>query len=145
MEKQIRWFSQNHVAANFLMLIVLGLGFLTWFKLKKEVFPDLALNAVVVSVAFPNASTDEVETGVVNPIEDAIQNIQGVERYTSSSAEGNGAVTIQVKNGFDVRDILADVKSKVDAIQTFPESAERPVYEEFVLKSQVLSVAISAD
>lgn len=145
MEKQIKWFSQNHVAANFLMLIILVLGFTTWFKVKKEVFPDLALDAVVVSVAYPNASPDEVESGIINPIEDAIRNITGIERTTSSSAESNGAVTIEVRNGYDVREVLDDVKSKVDAIQIFPEGAERPIFEKLVIKNQVLSIAVTAD
>lgn len=145
MEKQIKWFSQNHVAANFLMLVVILLGCATWFSLKKEVFPDLSLNAVIVSVDYPNASPEEVESGIINPVEDAIRNISGIDRFTSSSSEGNGAVTVEIKNGYDVRDILDDVKSKVDAIQIFPESAESPIYEELILKTQVLSVAVSAD
>lgn len=145
MEKQIKWFSKNHVAANFLMLIVLLLGFTTWFKLKKEVFPNLSLDAVLVSVPFPNAAPDQVETGIILPIEDAIRNIEGIKRFTSSSGEGAGSLTIEVDTGYDVREVMDDVKSKIDAITTFPEQAEKPVYEEFILKTQVLSVAVKGD
>ena len=145
MEKQIKWFSQNHVAANFLMLVVILLGFTTWFKLKKEVFPDLALDAIAISVPFPNASPEEVETGIILPIEDAIRSIEGIKRYTSSSSESLGAVTVEVENGYAVREVMDDVKSKIDGISTFPEEAEKPIYEEFVLKTQVLSVAVSGE
>jgi len=145
MEKQIKWFSKNHVAANFLMLVVVLMGFATWFKLRKEVFPETELDAVLVQVAFPNATPAEVEDGVILPIEDAIRSIEGIKRFTSSSAEGIGALTIEVKNGYEVRNVMNDVKSKVDGIRTFPEFAEKPIYEELVLKAQVMSIAVSAD
>jgi len=145
MEKTVKWFSRNHVAANFLMLIVFMSGFITWFKLRKEVFPETDLDAVLVQVVFPNATPREVEDGVILPIEDSIRSIEGVKRYTSSSAEGIGVVTVEVENGYDVREILNDVKTEVDSITTFPEFAEKPIYTEAKIKSQVMSIAVSAD
>lgn len=145
MEKAIRWFSQNHVAANFLMLLVLVSGVWTWFQLSKEVFPETSLDAVTVNVPFPNATPEEVEDGILLPIEDVIADINGVKRYTSTATEGMGAVTIEVETGYDVREVMDDVKSKVDGITNFPEEAEEPVIEEAVLNYQVMSVAVSAD
>ena len=37
----VKWFTRHHVAGNFLMLIVLMAGFVTWFKIKKEIFPEV--------------------------------------------------------------------------------------------------------
>ncbi|MGB0774938.1 MAG: efflux RND transporter permease subunit, partial [Akkermansiaceae bacterium] len=145
MEKIIHWFSRNHVAANFTMLVVLLAGFTTWFKLKKEVFPNIGLDAVLVQVPFPNATPQEVEDGILLPIEDAISDIDGVKRVTSTASESMGACTIEVETGFDVRDVMDDVKSKIDAITSFPEEAEKPVVEEARLDMQVMSVAVSAD
>ncbi len=48
MQKSIKWFSGNHVAANFLMLAVLLAGFAAWFQLRKEVFPETSFDAVIV-------------------------------------------------------------------------------------------------
>jgi len=66
MGKVIKWFSENHVAANFLMLLVLIAGISTWFTLKKEIFPETSLDAVIVQVPYPNATAEEVETGVLH-------------------------------------------------------------------------------
>ena len=87
MEKTIHWFSKNHVAANFVMLLVLLAGFTTWFKLKKEVFPNISLDEVLVQVPFPNATPEEVEDGVLLPVEDAIADVDGVKRVTSTAME----------------------------------------------------------
>lgn len=145
MEGAVRWFSKNHVAANFLMLVVVLAGLMTWFGLKKEVFPETSLDAVTVSVVYPNATAEEVEDGVILPIEDAVADVDGVKRYSSSAREGMGSVTVEVENNYDVRDVMSDVKGRVDAISIFPEQSERPIVEELILATQVLSVAVSAD
>ena len=50
MEKLIHWFSRNHVAANFVMLAVLLAGITTWFKLKKEIFPETATDIITITL-----------------------------------------------------------------------------------------------
>ena len=50
MEGAVRWFTRNHVAGNFLMLAILLAGFTTWFKVRKEIFPDTAFDALTVSI-----------------------------------------------------------------------------------------------
>ncbi|MFC5051772.1 efflux RND transporter permease subunit [Rubritalea spongiae] len=141
----IKWFTRNHVAGNFMMLVILIAGVSTWFKLKKEVFPETSLDAVTVSVVFPNATPEEVEDGILLPLEDAIADIDGVKRYTATATEGLGALTVEVETGYDVREVMDDVKSRVDAVSTLPEESEKPVVEELLLSYQVMSVAVSAE
>ncbi len=145
MEQAIYWFTRNHVAANFLMVILIIWGAFTWPKLKKEIFPETSLDTIAVQVPYPNATPDEVEKGIVIPIEEAIQDVDGIERIRSTAALGMGVVTVEVANGYAVRNVMDDVKTRVDAIQNLAEDAEEPVLEEIVLKSQVMSVAVAAD
>ena len=145
MQKAIQWFSKNHVAANFVMLLVMLAGFTTWFKLKKEVFPNISLDAALIQVPFPNATPEEVEDGILLPLEDAIADVDGVKRVTSTATESMGAVTVEVETGYEVRDVMSDLKTKVDAITNFPEKAEKATIEEARLDMQVMSIAVSAD
>lgn len=145
MKSLIHWFSRNHVAANFLMISVVVAGFYTWFQLKKEIFPDIAIDAVAITVPFPNASPEDVEKGVVVPIEEAIADLDGIRKMTSSSVENIGAVTVLVETGYDVRNVMDDIKTRVDAIDNFAEEAETPVLEELVVSAQVMSIAVSGD
>ncbi|MGJ8676434.1 MAG: efflux RND transporter permease subunit [Akkermansiaceae bacterium] len=145
MKNTIKWFSKNHVSANFVMLLVLLAGFSTWFKLKKEVFPSMELDAVLIQVPFPNATPEEVEDGILLPIEDVISDVDGIKRVTATAMESSGAVTVEVDTGYDVRDVMGDLKSKVDSITSFPEKAEEPIFEEATINVQVMSVAVSAD
>ena len=93
MEGMVKWFSRNHVAGNFLMLAVLLAGFSTWFLVRKEVFPDTAFDALTVSVPYPNATPEEVERGVVVPVEEAVADVLGIKRIRSSSSQNAGSVT----------------------------------------------------
>ena len=145
MQKAIHWFSQNHVTANLLMLLVLLAGVTSWVKIKKEVLPNVSLDAVVIQVPFPNATPEEVEDGVILPIEDAIADVDGVKRVSASAMPSMGAVTVEVSTGYDVRDVMTDLKTKVDAIANFPENTEKPTLEEARLDRQVMSIAVSAD
>lgn len=145
MEKAIYWFSRNHVAGNLLMIGIMVMGIATWGKLKKEIFPETSINAVTIQVPFPNATPAEAERGVCVPIEEAIMEVDGISRLTSTAATSVGVVVAEIENGYDVRNVMDDIKTRVDAIDNFPEEAETPVLEELVLNGQVLSVAISAE
>lgn len=141
----VKWFTRNHVAGNFIMLVVLLAGFTTWFKLKKEIFPEISIDAVSVSIPYPNATPEESERGVVIPVEEAIADLQGIKRVRGTASQNVGAVLVEVETGYDVRDVMSDVKSRVDAIDNFPEEAETPVLEEILIKAPVMSVTLTAD
>lgn len=145
MNGAIKWFSRNHVAGNFLMLTVLIAGVVSWFSIKKEIFPETAFDAVAVRVPFPNATPEEVETGVCIPIEEAIADLQGIKKMRSAAAQNIGTVIVEVEVGYRVRDVMSDVKSRIDAIDNFPEETEQPVLEEIVIKAPVMSIALMAD
>ncbi|MEM8953798.1 MAG: efflux RND transporter permease subunit [Verrucomicrobiota bacterium] len=145
MEGLIHWFAKNHVAANFLMILILLMGWKTWDSRKKEIFPETSVDAIWVAVPYPNAAPEEVEKGIILPIEEAIEDLNGIDRITSIAALGNGTVMIEVEDSYNVRDVMTDVKTRVDAIENFAEDAEEPVLEELLIKAQVLSIAVSAD
>ena len=145
MEKAIKWFSGNHVAANFLMAAVLIAGFAAWFQLRKEVFPETSFDAVIITVPYPNATPEEVVNGVIIPIEEAITDVEGIKEVTSTANRNAGSLVIEVETGYDTREVMGDVQTKVDAIDNFAENAEEPLFEELVVNRQILSLAITAD
>ncbi|MED5456710.1 MAG: efflux RND transporter permease subunit [Verrucomicrobiota bacterium] len=145
MRNLIKWFSRNNVAANFIMALVLLAGISTWLKLKKEIFPETSTNVVSVSIPYPGATPEEVEKGVCIPIEEALRDLQGIDVMRSTAANSYGVVYVEVSGDSEVRDVLDDMKTRVDAIDNFAENIESPVYEEVLIKNQVLTVAISAD
>ena len=128
MHSLIAWFARNDVAANLLMLIIVVAGLYSLSnKIPVDLFPEFEINTVQVSTVLPGASPQEVEEGLTIKIEEAIQDIAGIREMTSRSNEGRSTVTVEVEDGFDVREMLDEMKSRVDAINNFPVEAERPL------------------
>ncbi|MCG8590407.1 MAG: efflux RND transporter permease subunit [Proteobacteria bacterium] len=143
MKRAVRWFAENHVAANLIMaLLVIG-GLTILPTITQEVFPDLALDVVTVSVEYPGASPQEVEEAVSLRIEEELQGLQGVKRIRSVASENIATVNVELMAGEDVRRRLDDVRARVDAITTFPDQAERPQVKQMEIRRQVLNVAVS--
>jgi len=120
----IAWMSGHGVAANLVMFVCLLGGGIALWNIRQEVFPDLALDLVTVTVAYPGASPEEVEEGIVLSIEEAVRGLDGVDEVTSVAAEGYGNVTIELLAGADIQRAAQEIKSEVDRITTFPEDAE---------------------
>ena len=79
----IAWFAHNPVAANLLMIIIIVVGLMSLTQIRRELNPDLSIDVVKVTVAYPGASPEEVEQGVTNKIEAAIKDITGIESFNS--------------------------------------------------------------
>ena len=128
MYKLIAWFAKNDVAANLLMAVIIISGlYVLKTQIPVDMFPEFETNSVQVRSVLRGASPQEVEEGLTIRIEEAIQDINGIERITSTSSESSSSVRIEVEDGFDVREMLEEVKIRVDAISNFPVEAERPL------------------
>lgn len=143
MNNAIAWFAKNRVAANLLMIFIIVAGVLTISNITLEVFPDINPAIITVSVAYPGAAPEEIEEGICVKIEEAVYDLQGVKKLTSTSSEGMGTVSVQAIAGYDVQKLLDDVKTRVDAINTFPQEAEKPIIQELLRRRQVINVAVS--
>ncbi|MCB1843320.1 MAG: efflux RND transporter permease subunit, partial [Halioglobus sp.] len=143
MHKLIAWFVHNPVASNLLMMILIAGGLLALPNIHQEEFPTLDVDAVQVRVAYLGAAPTEVETGVCVRIEEAVEGTEGIDRITSEASEGYCSVTIELVAGVDKTKVANDIKSKVDAIDSFPAETEQPVTTEVSIVATVLQIAIS--
>ncbi|MEZ6037103.1 MAG: efflux RND transporter permease subunit [Planctomycetota bacterium] len=140
-------FTKNHVAATLLALafVVAGLAALLTGRVRREVFPEIAPNIVNVQVVYPGATPTEVEQGVCQRIEEAVQGITGVDKVTSNANEGAGVVVVEALQDADLTRVLDDVKNRVDAITNFPAEIEEPIVSRLVVRKEVINVSISGD
>jgi multidrug efflux pump subunit AcrB len=139
----IGWFSKNPVAANLLMILILAGGALSITTVKQEVFPEIALDLITVTIPYLGASPEEVEEAVCVRVEEAIQGLEDIEKITSTASEGVAVVVVELVLGADTRRVLEDIKSRVDAIDTFPEETEQPLITELTNQRQVIDIAVS--
>tara|TARA_B100000795_G_scaffold143754_1_gene107614 strand:- start:6464 stop:9580 length:3117 start_codon:yes stop_codon:yes gene_type:complete len=141
----IRWFVNNPVAANLLMIIILVGGFFGAYGIGKEVFPSISFNYITVNMPYPGAGPKEVEEQIVVRIEEAIYNLEGIKSLSSEARKGRGSVTVEIDTNYEMTKMLNDIKSRVDAVTTFPRDAERPIVTEVVEREEVIRIALFGD
>ena len=143
MTRVIAWFAHNSVAANLLMVLIIVSGAMSAFTVKQEVFPEFSLDRITIEVPYLGAAPEEVEQAVNIRLEEAVQGIDGIKQITSTASEGMGSLMIELELGADPRKVADDVKSRVDAIDTFPDETEKPIVREILSRRQVIDITIS--
>ncbi|HSQ84254.1 MAG TPA: efflux RND transporter permease subunit, partial [Desulfobacterales bacterium] len=145
MKRILAAFAQNTVFANIVLVLIFVAGGIATLSMIRENFPEFSLDMITISVPYPGADPEEVEEGISRKIEEAIEGLEGIKLYTTTSNENVGTTVIEVKEDYDVGDVLEKVRSNVDAISSFPVDAEKPIISELILKDPVMLLYFSGD
>lgn len=143
MRSVIRWAVRNAPAMNTLMVTIIGVGAFAAALLHRELFPEFNLEIIQVTVPYPGASPAEVEEGICQKVEEAVQSIAGIKKLSSVALEGSGTVVLELHTSVrDVQKVLGEVRSEVDRISTFPELAEDPEVKQITLRRAAIRVGV---
>lgn len=142
MESIIAWFAHNRVAAQLAMMLVMGGGLVAATQLQREVIPTLKLQRVQVITAYPGASPHDVESGVLEPIEEAIADLEGVKHLTSIAAEGLGTTVAEISEDQDMGRVLEQIKLRVSGIRNLSAEVETPVVSELLFEQPAIYVTL---
>jgi len=126
MTNLIRIFVRHPVAPNLAMLIMIIAGIWATSQLTRQLLPAFAINVVTVSVDWPGAAAEDVETSVTQPLEDALLGLDEVRNINSASRDGKSKVDIEYALETDMGAALDQVKNEVAQIRNLPDSAEEP-------------------
>ncbi len=143
MKGAIAWFARNSVVANLLLVVIVAAGAMATGQVKREIFPEISLDRITIEVEYRGAAPQEVEEAICIRVEEAVQAIEGIKEITSTAVEGRGTVNLELITGYEANEVLDDVKAAVDAINTFPDDAERPVVRDLDAVNAVINVTIS--
>lgn len=141
----LAWMTKNSVAANILMWVCLIGGVFGFMNMTKEVFPEFELDLVTISVAYPGASPEDVEQGIVLAVEEAISAIEGIVEVNSTANEGAASVVVEIDEAEDAQAVYDKIKQEVDRITTFPGDAEVPNVSLTARKRGVVTLVVYGD
>ncbi len=139
----IRFFVVHPTIANLLMIGFFAAGIFTIGGIQRETFPRADPSRVQVSVPYPGARAEDVESAICERIENAVDAVTNVREMSCESREGLGRAVIRMEEGTRVDEFLSDVKTEVEAISDFPEKAEAPIIKTLGRTDFVASVAVS--
>lgn len=145
MKNILAYFIKYPIAGWILVLGFFLFGYFGFTSLTSSFFPLSDSRIINITLAYPGASPQEMEEGVVLKIEDNLKGIVGVERVTSTSTENSAVITVETLKGFDTDIVLADVKNAVDKVPSFPSGMEPAVIEKKEATRETITVAISGE
>ncbi len=138
-------FVNNTVFANILLIVVMVAGIAAAFFMVREDMPNVSFDHINIEVAFPGADPEEVEEGVSRKIEETIKGMEGVKTYTTVSMENLSVTNMEIVEGYDGREVLDRVRTKIDGISTFPPDSEKPVITLPLHSDPVMALYLSGD
>jgi len=145
---------RNHVFAWILMIALIGFGVLCYTG-AGNVFhglgisqnPDVDYPIVNVGIGWEGASPEIMETDVVDPLEDALSTVEGVQQMSSTARQGSASVTLEFEIGRNIDAALQDVQTKVSqATHDLPREINPPSISKTNPEDQpIIRLALSGD
>ena len=145
MRKVISYFIKYHVAVNVIIIAFFIFGVFGALSLKSSFFPLVESKNILINIAYPGASPQEIEEGIVLKIEDNLKGLEGVERVTSTSRENSGSINVEIEKGRDIDFMLLEVKNAVDRVPTFPSEMEPLIVSKLEAVRQTITFALSGE
>ncbi len=141
----LAYMAKHPVAANLLMLIFLVGGLVMTQEIHQKVFPDYRLHEIRINVSYSGSTPEDVEEAMIRPVEDAVQNIPGIDNIHSLAREGGGRVTVELVAGANEEMVMSEIQVAVDGISTFPDGVDPPSVSLRTARTQVLTVIVHGD
>ncbi|MBM4412072.1 MAG: efflux RND transporter permease subunit [Chloroflexi bacterium] len=133
------------VFITMLMLLAVTFGVLAFNRMPVNLLPEINLPIVAVTVAYPGAGPSSVVDQVTEPIEQAVNTINGIKHITSNSSEGLSLLILEFNEGTDISQAEQDVRQKINGIRNaLPRDIREPIYQRFdPNQAPIMSIAIA--
>lgn len=135
------------VFATVMILALVVLGLVSYMALDVDQYPNVEIPVVAVTVAYPGASPEQVESKVTQEVEEAVGEVAGVEHITSTVSEGLSTTVIQFTTETNADAAAQNVRDKLGSLQaSLPQEAKAPVVLRFDPDdTPIMSIALTGD
>lgn len=145
MRNIIRYFIEHPTIVNLCVLLIVGLGLMKLVATDTSYLPKAKVRFIDVVVVYPGATPEQVEEGIILKLEEELTGLEGIDRFTSTSAPNVGSLAVELTEAANEDVTLGLVKNAVDKINNFPRGTEPPVVEKRDVKDLAMSVAVTGD
>lgn len=132
------------VLTSAIIIILILLGLYSFTQSGVALLPTLDIPVVLVRVTYRGASPLEVERQIVEPIENAVSTVEGVDEINGYAMEGTAFVVAVLTYETDVTQATMDISTRVKAItNTLPDDADEPVVDKFDINAQPFMILVA--
>jgi len=139
----LSYFARHRTAANLLLLLMVVAGLLAAPNMRAQFFPDIVSDEVDVSVAWPGAGAEDVDSAIVQLLEPSLLTVEGVVSSEARSTEGRARIELEFEPGWDMARAAGDVETVLAGVTNLPEDAEEPTIRWGGWRDRVTDVVIT--
>ena len=123
----MRWSSRNPVGVAVIATLIGLLGALSLSRLPLQLFPDITAPQISIQAGWRTASPEEVESALLEPLENVLQGLAGVEEIEGNAGPGFAGVNLRFAIGTDMKNALVEVIGRLNRLPPLPPDADRPI------------------
>ena len=122
------------------ILVLVVFGIQSYPSLGVDLYPDVELPMVAVTVTYEGTAPEEMETLVTKPIENRVSQVSGIKTITSTIREGYSQTMLEFEMGVDPRQMASEVREKVAGVRKrLPDDIDEPVVARFDVASRPIA------
>jgi hydrophobic/amphiphilic exporter-1 (mainly G- bacteria), HAE1 family len=145
MQRIVRWSLGNKSVVILAAILLIGSGVYATTRLNQELLPDISFPIITISTSVAGAGPDLVDEQVTQPVEDAINGVQGIESVRSTSSQGFSVVVVEFDLDADTEEAESDLQAALDGIQLPSQAGDPEVESQSASQFPILSLSLAAE
>ena len=133
---------QRPIATIMGIMVFIVFGFISYFKMPVNLFPNVDFPVVSIQAIYPGADAQAVESKVTDKLEEAISGIDGIKKIKSTSYDGFSLVVVQFELEKDLDEATNDVRDKIGAVN-LPDGAKKPTVRKLGIGGEVIDLFVA--
>jgi multidrug efflux pump subunit AcrB len=117
----------NPVAVIVAVLLVLLFGVISLLRMPVQMIPNVERPLIEISTTWRAAAPEEVEAEIVEPQEDALRGLPGLEQMESTASRGRGSITLTFDVNTPLERALIEVMNRLNRVPSYPLDVDQPV------------------
>ena len=123
----IEWFVRNPVKVSVGVILIALFGTIALYKMPMQLTPEVEVPTITITTMWPGASPQEIESEIIQPQEEQLQSVEGLQKMSSESMDSRGQITLEFAVGTPTSDALLNVSTRLQQVREYPVSADEPV------------------
>jgi hydrophobic/amphiphilic exporter-1 (mainly G- bacteria), HAE1 family len=144
MQRIVRWCLKNKSVVILATMLLIGSGVYATTRLNQELLPDISFPIITISTPVAGAGPDLVDEQVTQPVEDAINGVQGIQAVQSTSSQGFSVVVVEFDLDADTEEAESDLQAALDGIQLPSQAGDPEVKSQSASQFPILSLSLAA-
>src|SRR5246127_1863370 len=124
--ESLSWSSRSPIGVIVIAVFVGLIGLLSLSRLPLQLFPDINKPELTIQTGWRTASPEEVESELLEPLENVMQGMPGVEEIEGNASAGLAQVNLRFALGTDMKNALVEVIGRINRLPPLPRDADRP-------------------